>query len=779
MAFFTDDHFSLLREWDGVHMDKTNETHQAAYASLKSAYELTGQWAEKLAGRLGPAARVKLRKSPTNQAGNFARYNWAKIYPSKSSPTNLAYTVGIDASQQFIIKIDTVGDHPNKQAYAAYRGESDSACDIVALLPKAEGLRMFMDELVDWSMTKIGGFRPSYDELVEILGTVGLTNEQILSHFDGKVEFREYRSRWTPDETELFCRLARFAHDLGFDWWHISHGVQVRFGWKEPKTDRANAVFGTVQGKTRRTLSIRRGLKAIEAYRRRPMTDDLLSELEEALSETSLVAEGLLPDTPNRVGRWPDQLQADRDVVLDEDKDASDSDLKSRSPLNRIYYGPPGTGKTYTVSRLLKEDYEQPVGDESNEEWRDHFILEHMGKLSWWEAIAASLYDLGGKGSVSQILEHPFVQAVMTIKGRSQNVRQTLYTTILGKAASGIGSGEMRIFVKAGTGTFELFGDWEAVCAHLVQLVEQSRQKPAGEAILRRHSFVTFHQSFGYEEFVEGLRPLLSDEDDGAIRYHIKNGVFKELCERARQLPDHRFAIVIDEINRGNISKIFGELITLIEPDKREGMPNEVNVVLPYSGGVFTVPQNVDIIGTMNTADRSLALMDTALRRRFEFVALPPDTSKEENHPLANTDIIHGDLTIDVARMLETMNRRIELLYDRDHCIGHAYFAQLAKIDPKQRLDALAEIFQARIVPLLEEYFFDDWRKIRLVLGDNQKQQTEHHFILELSQNEELISELFGDAGDLESLLSQPRFEVQKQAFREVEAYLGIYRSIR
>lgn len=86
-------------------------------------------------------------------------------------------------------------------------------------------------------------------------------------------------------------------------------------------------------------------------YRRRPLTDELLSELEEALSETSLVAEGLLPEIPNRVGRWPDQLQADRDVIPDEDKDASDTDLKSRGPLNRIYYGPPGTGKTYTVSR--------------------------------------------------------------------------------------------------------------------------------------------------------------------------------------------------------------------------------------------------------------------------------------------------------------------------------------------------------------------------------------------------------------------------------------------
>ncbi|MBR4736215.1 MAG: AAA family ATPase, partial [Rhodocyclaceae bacterium] len=143
-----------------------------------------------------------------------------------------------------------------------------------------------------------------------------------------------------------------------------------------------------------------------------------------------------------------------------------------------------------------------------------------------------------------------------------------------------------------------------------------------------RYRFVTFHQSYGYEEFVEGLRPVLHDEGNaGEVRYEIRAGVFKELCERAREEPEQRFAMVIDEINRGNISKIFGELITLIEPDKREGAENAVTVTLPYSGDKFSVPANVDIIGTMNTADRSLALLDTALRRRFDFVELLPDAS--------------------------------------------------------------------------------------------------------------------------------------------------------
>ena len=310
-----------------------------------------------------------------------------------------------------------------------------------------------------------------------------------------------------------------------------------------------------------------------------------------------------------------------------------------------------------------------------------------------------------------------------------------------------------------------------------------------------RIGFTTFHQSYGYEDFIEGIRPVLDKEKTDAqnqseeqkseksrnLEYTMEAGVFKAFCEKAEK-SKKPYVFIIDEINRGNISRIFGELITLIEESKRKGEADERSVILPYSGLPFSVPSNVYIIGTMNTADRSIALLDTALRRRFSFVEMMPDTEvlkdiKIEVPEMPDTvDKKAGKSTIDIQKLLEIINQRIEVLYDREHTIGHAYFCGLKKT---ATLDGLKNVFKKSVLPLLQEYFFDDYEKIAMVLGDNQKRNRNYKFIVE--DNGKDIHTLFGKEleTDMLDMLKHKRYTINEKAFDYAESYIQIYEQSR
>lgn len=245
----------------------------------------------------------------------------------------------------------------------------------------------------------------------------------------------------------------------------------------------------------------------------------------------------------------------------------------------------------------------------------------------------------------------------------------------------------------------------------------------------KNYKFVTFHQSFGYEDFVEGIKPVIGDDEENGsdIQYQIESGVFKNACDEACNLAGigiledalklskeelaeifenaPKYYLFIDEINRGNVASIFGELITLIEEDKRLGADNETKAELPYSKEPFGVPANLYIVGTMNTADRSVEALDTALRRRFAFKEYMPNPEELEGEVLG----------FQLEHLLSTINRRIEILMDREHTIGHAYFYKVIKADDKE--NTMKAVFRDNIIPLLQEYFYGDYAKIGMVLG--------------------------------------------------------------
>jgi 5-methylcytosine-specific restriction protein B len=212
--------------------------------------------------------------------------------------------------------------------------------------------------------------------------------------------------------------------------------------------------------------------------------------------------------------------------------------------------------------------------------------------------------------------------------------------------------------------------------------------------------------SFSIDKLIQINDGILKSNPDGTYGQLIVKDINNKFpnCD-----VNQNHILIIDEVNRGNISKIFGELITLIEPSKRIGEEEEIRVKLPHSGESFGVPPNLYIIGTMNTADRSIAQIDTALRRRFVFQEMMP-------RPELLKDIIIKDTSINIEKILEAINERIEYIYDREHTIGHSYFLPLINNPTKDRLE---DIFRVSIIPLLAEYFYGDWSDIAFILNND------------------------------------------------------------
>lgn len=417
---------------------------------------------------------------------------------------------------------------------------------------------------------------------------------------------------------------------------------------------------------------------------------------------------------------------------------------------NCIYFGVAGTGKTHQLLTLAKA-YTDEFAALSEAELSAQLVMP----LNWREVICLIFLDFKNKHQelvkVPELLEHPFFVAKAAQNLRDKNLSATAWSVL--QQFSDDDSTTVRYKNRAAQAYFDkdVNGAWyllPEVEPFLTNLHEQLRefhqacqQNKTKANRFERFSMVSFHQAYGYEEFVEGIRPILNNESatSQAMSYTIRDGAFLALCQRAARDPSRRYAMLIDEINRANVSRVFGELLSLIEPDKRLGMPNAMTVSLAYSGRKFGIPSNVDIFATMNSQDVSLAPLDLAFRRRFRFIECPPIP---ELLPLIPIDNGINNEMLDLAKTLTGLNQRLVETLGVEARLGHAFFMNIHNIKDLQ--SALIQ----QIIPQLAQLANQQLDILQYIFNDHQS-DTKEQFIQapKISQNNALQSQPFSTSG--------------------------------
>ena len=422
---------------------------------------------------------------------------------------------------------------------------------------------------------------------------------------------------------------------------------------------------------------------------------------------------------------------------------------------NIIYTGVAGTGKTYQLQQIAKQYTELlPVAN------ADELLKALLKPLSWRDVICLIFlnnYQQGRKLlKVPEIIDHQFFRMKAQLNDRKENLNQTAWGTLM--MYSDKNSVRVKYHRRASQSYFDkddssnwfLLADSLPLLADLqnklddYQLAIHSQFQPNYlQPKLERFSFVSFHQAYGYEEFVEGIRPHIAD--NGQMSYRIESGAFLRLCQQAKHDPSHRYAMLIDEINRANVARVFGELMSLIEPTKRAGQTDSLSVNLAYSRQPFSVPSNVDIYATMNSQDHSLSPLDMAFRRRFEFIECRPQ-------PQLLGKVMANGIEIDLAKLLTALNQRIAQNLAKDSQLGHSF---LWGIDS---LQALSAAFSQSIIPQVAQACQQHGQILQAIFGQT---------FIRLIDNKKATGFMAQQAG----------FDIHTPALDDPNSYLAIYQS--
>ena len=392
----------------------------------------------------------------------------------------------------------------------------------------------------------------------------------------------------------------------------------------------------------------------------------------------------------------------------------------------------------------------------------DELLKALLKPLSWREVICLVFLDERKKGKsllkVAEITNNLFFVTKLKINQREKAIANTAWSTL--QQFSPADSKNVLVKNKSSQSYFDKddSSNWFLLADSLPLLADlQNKLNDYQAAIhsqfqpnylqpkLERFSFVSFHQAYGYEEFVEGIRPHIAD--NGQMSYRVESGAFLRLCQQAKQDPSHRYAMLIDEINRANVARVFGELMSLIEPTKRAGQTDSLSVNLAYSRQPFSVPSNVDIYATMNSQDHSLSPLDMAFRRRFEFIECRPQ-------PQLLGKVMANGIEIDLAKLLTALNERISQNLAKDSQLGHSF---LWGIDS---LQALSAAFSQSIIPQVAQACQQHGQILQAIFGQT---------FIRLIDNKKATGFMAQQAG----------FDIHTPALDDPNSYLAIYQSVQ